>query len=223
MKQDETYFIVSIDDHPLYRKGIADLLDMDESLQMIGEAADGIQGLELVMATNPDIVLLDINMKGSSGIETLQAIKSSEIETLVLMLTVSDNEDDIVSALRSGADGYLLKDMEPEDMLGAIHEAIQGKIAISNQLSQMLAYALRSDENRVDDLASAGLTNREFEILKHIAKGESNKVIADNLDISAATVKVHVKHILKKLNLRSRVEAAVWLLNLTDSDQLNDR
>ncbi|KHF25818.1 two-component system response regulator NarL [Solemya velum gill symbiont] len=221
MKQDETYLVVSIDDHPLYRKGIADLLDMDENLQMIGEAADGMQGLELVLETDPDIVLLDIDMKGTNGIETLKAIKSSNVETLVLMLTVSDNEDDIVAALRSGADGYLLKDMEPEDMLAAIHEAIDGKIAISKQLTQMLAYALRSDDDSIDDLASAGLTNRELEILKHIAKGESNKVIADNLDISAATVKVHVKHILKKLNLRSRVEAAVWLLNLADPDQLN--
>ncbi|OOZ40035.1 two-component system response regulator NarL [Solemya elarraichensis gill symbiont] len=223
MKQDETHLVVSIDDHPLYRKGIADLLDMDENLQMIGEAADGIQGLELVMQTNPDIVLLDIDMKGTNGIDTLKAIKYSNIETLVLMLTVSDNEDDIVAALRSGADGYLLKDMEPEDMLGSIHEAIDGKIAISDQLTQMLVYALRSDENNIDDLASAGLTNRELEILKHIAKGESNKVIAANLDISAATVKVHVKHILKKLNLRSRVEAAVWLLNLTDADQLKHK
>lgn len=221
MKNPETYSVICIDDHPLYRKGISDLLDMSDALQLVGEAANGRQGLELAKKLNPDVILLDIDMKEMNGHETLKAIKSQHIESKVLMLSVSDNEDDVVSALRNGADGYLLKDMEPEDMLQAIDECIQGKIAISDRLAQLLAYALRSDGNPPNDVAVAGLTVREREILKHIAKGKSNKIIAHELDISEGTVKVHVKHVLRKLNLRSRVEAAVWALKSTDLDQFN--
>jgi len=163
--------------------------------------------------------LLDINMKGMSGQETLKVIKQQNADAHVLMMTVSDSEDDVVTALRNGADGYLLKDMEPEDMLKAIHKALQGQIAISEPLTQLLAYALRSDGDPPNDVQAAGLTDRECEILRHVAKGESNKTIAHKLSISEGTVKVHVKHVLKKLNLRSRVEAAVWALKTTDLDQ----
>lgn len=219
METPEHYSVICIDDHPLYRKGIADLLDMDDALDLIGEAADGHEGIKLAQALNPDIILLDINMKGMDGQETLKAIKQLNGEVHVLMMTVSDSEDDVVTALRNGADGYLLKDMEPEDMLQSIHKAMQGQIAISEPLTQLLAYALRSDGDPPNDVDAAGLTERECEILKHVAKGESNKTIAYKLEISEGTVKVHVKHILKKLNLRSRVEAAVWALKSTDLDQ----
>lgn len=220
MNNSATYSVICIDDHPLYRKGIADLMEMSDTLQLIGEAADGRQGLQLANSLNPDIILLDIDMKGMDGHQTLQAIRSENIDCKVLMLTVSDNEDDVVRALRNGADGYLLKDMEPEDMLQSINECIQGKIAISDRLAQLLAYALRSDGNPPNDIKMAGLTDRECQILKHVAQGKSNKVIAYELDISEGTVKVHVKHILRKLNLRSRVEAAVWALKSNDLDQV---
>jgi len=219
MESDVIYTVICIDDHPLYRKGISDLLDMDDELQLVAEAADGQEGLRQAKALNPDIILLDINMKGMNGLETLKAIKQNNADTHVLMMTVSDSEDDVVTALRNGADGYLLKDMEPEDMLKAIHKVLQGQIAISEPLAQLLAYALRSDGDPPNDVQAAGLTGRECEILKHVAKGESNKTIAHKLSISEGTVKVHVKHILKKLNLRSRVEAAVWALKTTDLDQ----
>ena len=217
----DKFSVICIDDHPLYRKGISDLLGMSDVLELVGEAANGQQGLELAKQLKPDVILLDIDMKGMNGHETLKSIKAERIESKVLMLTVSDNEDDVVNALRNGADGYLLKDMEPEDMLCSINECIQGKIAISDRLAQLLAYALRSDGNPPKDVNVAGLTERECEILKYIAKGKSNKVIAHELEISEGTVKVHVKHILRKLNLRSRVEAAVWALKSTDPDQLN--
>ena len=220
METETNYSVICIDDHPLYRKGISDLLAMDDELELIGEAANGREGLQLAQSLNPDIILLDINMKGMDGQETLKAIKQANVESHVLMMTVSASEDDVVTALRNGADGYLLKDMEPEDMLSAIHQAMQGQIAISEPLAQLLAYALRSDGDPPNDVKAAGLTDRECEILKHVAKGESNKVIAHKLEISEGTVKVHVKHILKKLNLRSRVEAAVWALKSTDLDQL---
>ncbi|MBT8439097.1 MAG: two-component system response regulator NarL [Gammaproteobacteria bacterium] len=219
METEVSYTVICIDDHPLYRKGIADLLDMDDELKLVGEAADGQEGLRQIQALNPDIILLDINMKGMDGQETLKAIKQYNADTHVLMMTVSDSEEDVVTALRNGADGYLLKDMEPEDMLKSIHKALQGQIAISERLTQLLAYALRSDGDPPNDVKVAGLTDRECEILRHVAKGESNKTIAHKLSISEGTVKVHVKHVLKKLNLRSRVEAAVWALKTTDLDQ----
>ncbi len=221
METNASYTVVCIDDHPLYRKGISDLLDMDDDLELVGEAADGREGIRLVQASNPDIVLLDINMKGMNGLETLKAIKQFNTDAHVLMMTVSDSEEDVVTALRNGADGYLLKDMEPEDMLRAIHKAMQGQIAISEPLTQLLAFALRSDGDPPNDVLAAGLTDRECEILRHVARGESNKTIAHQLSISEGTVKVHVKHVLKKLNLRSRVEAAVWALKTTDLDQKN--
>lgn len=212
MTEKEKFSLITIDDHPLFRKGVADLIDMDDELVLVGEAANGQDGLRLAEAMKPDLILLDINMKGMDGIETLRAIKALDLDSRVLMMTVSDNDEDVVNALRLGADGYLLKDMEPEDIITNLHDAVNGKIVISAQLTQLLAIALREDANEPEPLEEAGLTERELEILALIAKGMSNKVIAAELEISEGTVKVHVKHLLRKLNLRSRVEAAVWAL-----------
>jgi len=121
MTEDSSYRVLAIDDHPLFRKGIADLLGMDDSLTLCGEAADGASGLQLARELNPDLILLDINMKGMDGLETLKELRSADVDARVLMLTVSDNEDDVVTALRQGADGYLLKDMEPEDILESLN------------------------------------------------------------------------------------------------------
>ena len=212
MTETQKFSLITIDDHPLFRKGVADLIDMDEGLELVGEAANGRDGLALAQAQNPDLILLDINMKGMDGIETLKAIKGLDLDSRVLMMTVSDNDEDVINALRLGADGYLLKDMEPEDIIANLHAAVNGRIVISQQLTQLLAIALREDANEPEPVEDAGLTEREHEILALIAKGMSNKVIAAELDISEGTVKVHVKHLLRKLNLRSRVEAAVWAL-----------
>lgn len=200
---------IVIDDHPLFRKGVADLMEMAPGLSLVGEAASGPEGIELAREAQPDLILLDLNMKGMDGLETLRALKELELDGRVIMLTVSDNEDHVVSALRSGADGYLLKDMEPEDILDRLRTAAAGRMVISDHLTELLAHALREDPVP-EDPDQAGLTEREKEILALIAKGQSNKLIARALDITEGTVKVHVKHLLKKLNLRSRVEAAVW-------------
>jgi len=212
MSDSHKHTILAIDDHPLFRKGVADLIEMDDSLALIGEAANGQDGLRLAKLLKPDLILLDINMKGMSGIETLKAIKQEELDSLILMLTVSDNEEDVLAALRVGADGYLLKDMEPEDILKSIRKAMQGTVVISDHLTQLLAKALRDEDKLTDHAAITPLTFREQEILEHIANGMSNKLIANTLNISEGTVKVHVKHLLKKLNLHSRTEAAVWAL-----------
>ena len=212
MTEEVTQTIITIDDHPLFRKGLADLIEMDDSLVLIGEAASGEEGLNLAVQLEPDLVLLDINMKGMDGLETLRALKAADLDSRVMMLTVSDNEEDVLAAIRAGADGYLLKDMEPEDTLESIRAAASGKLVVSERLTELLAAALRSEANTPQDSEEATLTQREHEILDLIAEGLSNKLIARALDISPGTVKVHVKNVLRKLNLNSRVEAAVWAL-----------
>ncbi len=204
--------VVVIDDHPLFRKGVADLIRMEPRLHLVGEAADGESGLRVARDTDPDLILLDLNMKGWSGLQTLERLRAADLDARIIMLTVSDNEEDVVAALRAGADGYLLKDMEPEDILECLGRATQGRVVISQRLTELLAHALREDP-RPKRPDQAGLTPREEEILALIARGYSNKLIARDLDLAVGTVKVHVKHVLKKLGLRTRVEAAVWAIN----------
>jgi len=203
------YSIIIIDDHPLIRRGIKDLISMDDAFTVVGEADNGNQGLELAISLNPDIILLDLNMEKMDGLQTLQAMKAREIESRIIILTVSDNEKNIVATLRAGADGYLLKDMEPEDMLDRLHQVVDGHIVLSQKVSELVVRGLH-EESRLESRAEAELTRREEEILLLISKGLSNKHIARKLNIVEGTVKVHVKHLLRKLNLRSRVEAAVW-------------
>ena len=155
------------------------------------------------------MILLDLNMKDMSGVEVLRTLKAAGIDSRIVMLTVSDQAEDLMAALQAGADGYLLKDMEPEDLIRQIVEAARGKIAISERLTQLLVNTLR-EKSRPATPAEAGLTDQESRILEHLIDGKSNKLIARDMGIAEGTVKVHVKHVLKKLNLRSRVEAAVW-------------
>ena len=156
------------------------------------------------------MVLLDLNMPGVNGLEALRRLREANYSGRVVMFTVSDHEDDVVAALRNGADGYLLKDMEPEDMVRQLRQAALGRMVISESLTALLAEALRNQRNAPTTPDIHSLTQREREILQQLASGLSNKLIARKLDITEGTVKVHVKHLLKKLNLRSRVEAAVW-------------
>lgn len=206
---DDIQTILVIDDHPLMRKGIIQLIAMEDSLRLAGEAGDGRQGLELARQLRPDLILLDLNMRGLSGLDTLKALKATDLDARVIILTVSDSEEDVVAALRAGADGYLLKDMEPEDVLNSLRAAARGRVALGEGVGSILAVALRH-ESAPRSADSVRLTEREREILSLIAAGYSNKLIARELKIAEGTVKVHVKHLLRKLDLDSRVEAAVW-------------
>jgi two-component system nitrate/nitrite response regulator NarL len=206
--------LVVIDDHPLFRRGVADLIQMSDRLHLSGCASSGAEGVALVRTQKPALVLLDLNMKGMSGIDTLKAIKALDLDSRVVMLTVSDHEDDVTAALRAGADGYLLKDMEPEDILTHLEQAAAGHLTISPRLTELLARALRGLPPPTDSL-----TARERDILRLLATGRSNKLIASQLDIAEATVKVHVKSLLKKLRMRSRVEAAVWAVENIERDR----
>lgn len=205
------YTILVIDDHPLIRRGIKDLVSMDENFNVIGEADSGETGIQLATELLPDIILLDFNMEKMNGLETLIALRSNELDAKIIILTVSDNEKNIVSTLRAGADGYLLKDMEPEEMLHQLNQVVRGHVVLSQKVSELMVRGLH-EESLNEMRNNASLTQREEQIIELIAKGMSNKEIARALNIVETTVKVHVKNLLKKLNLRSRVEAAVWLV-----------
>lgn len=211
LTQDDQYTILLIDDHPMLRSGVKQLISLEPQLKVIGEASNGQQGIELAEELDPDLILLDLNMPGMNGLETLDQLRTRTLSGRVVVFSVSNHEDDVISALKRGADGYLLKDMEPEDLLRSLHQAAAGQVGISEALTPVLAASLResrpSSERDVQQL-----TPRECDILKLIAQGLPNKMIARKLTITESTVKVHVKHLLKKMKLKSRVEAAVWVL-----------
>ncbi len=203
------YTVVVIDDHPLFRKGSEQLFKLDTRFELIADAANGPTGIELTRQLKPDLVLLDLNMQDMDGIEVLKQLKAEKLESVVIMLTVSNSEADIVSALRNGADGYLLKDMEPEDILMKLNRAIEGQTVLDETISTQLVNVLRND-NLSPPSTRIEFTAREEQIVTLIAEGKNNKLIGRELGISEGTVKVHVKNILRKLNLSSRLETAVW-------------
>jgi len=160
-----------------------------------------------------DLIILDQNMPGLSGLDTVKQIRDQGNQAKILMFAVSDSGDDIHNALKLGVNGYLLKDMQPEQVALDIRKALRGELVVSSRLAAVLAQALRTPN--LDDIVS-NLTSRELQVVKMIAKGQSNKMIGNELGISESTVKVHVKHILNKTNLRTRVDVAVWAVNSLD-------
>lgn len=203
--------ILLIDDHPMLRNGVRQLIGMEPTLTVAGEAGNGRDGIALAESLDPDLILLDLNMPEMNGFETLDILRRKPLSGRVVVFSVSNYREDLITALRRGADGYLLKDMEPEELLVALRQAAAGKMVVSPALTEVLAGALR--EVRSDDEPDINsLTPRERDILKLIAQGQPNKMIARKLDITESTVKVHVKNLMKKMKVKSRVEAAVWVL-----------
>lgn len=203
--------ILLIDDHPMLRNGVRQLISMEPTLTVAGEAGNGRDGIALAESLDPDLILLDLNMPEMNGFETLDILRRKPLSGRVVVFSVSNYREDLITALRRGADGYLLKDMEPEELLVALRQAAAGKMVVSPALTEVLAGALR--EVRSDDEPDINsLTPRERDILKLIAQGQPNKMIARKLDITESTVKVHVKNLMKKMKVKSRVEAAVWVL-----------
>lgn len=200
--------IIVVDDHPLFRRGVIQLLKMDPSFNVVAEAGDFEAAMVAVRERDPDIVLLDLNMKHTSGVEILTAIKAFDPSIRVIMLTVSDSPSDLLQCFQNGA-SYLLKDQEPEQILEDIQKAAKGQTVLSASMIQALAECLR-EESFSKERRLSELTEREKSVLKLIAQGKTNKEIGKALEISDGTVKVHVKHVLHKLSFRSRVEAAVW-------------
>lgn len=210
-KQGHSTRIMLVDDHPMLRRGLSDLLFMEDDLLPVAQAGSGQEALTLAQENTLDLILLDLNMPGMDGIETIQALRDAGVEARIIIFSVSDDHQDVLEALRAGADGYLLKDMEPEELIEKIRLAAQGQLALSSELTQVLTQAIRGRAESKKS-APATLTKREKDVLKLIAKGQSNKMIARSLDIAEGTVKVHVKRLLNKLGMRSRTEAAVWVV-----------
>jgi two-component system nitrate/nitrite response regulator NarL len=206
--------VLLIDDHTLFRLGLKNLLERS-GIQVVGAASTGREGLEIIQQLNPDVVLLDMRMPDMDGLDVLRQLRESGVTIPISMLTTSNEEHDLIESLRSGAQGYLLKDMDPEELVAALHKIVEGETIVAPQLAGTLARALqgKSDESEQKTPLS-DLTPRELEILEHLAIGQSNKVIARELGITDGTVKLHVKSVLRKLNVRSRVEAAVIAVEL---------
>ncbi|MDY6828471.1 MAG: two-component system response regulator NarL [Pseudomonadota bacterium] len=200
--------VLVVDDHPLFRRGVLQLLGMASDLTCVAEAADPEQAVQAAVHHRPDLTLLDLNLGGAAGLHTLETLRAGQLGGRIVMLTVSDCEEDVVACLRAGADGYLLKDMEPEQILSNLRVAASGQMVLSPSIAGVLAKVVAGHQPSAHDLAH--LTSREQDILSGISRGDSNKAIARRHGISEGTVKVHVKHVLKKLGLKSRVQAAVW-------------
>ena len=204
--------IVLVDDHALCRNGLSDLLTHRGGMQVVAALSDPEQVIGTLREQRPDLVVLDLRMPALDGLALLRRIRAEGLDTPALVLTMSDSEHDLSAALRAGVRGYLLKDMEPEEVITAIAAAARGELTVAPAMTLKLAQLLQAGTTAKGDRRSllASLTEREREILEHLARGESNKTIARALDISHDTVKLHVRHILAKLNLSSRVEAAVF-------------
>ena len=202
--------LLLVDDHPMLRRGLADLLSLEKDVQIAGQANHGQEAIAFLQEHTVDLIVLDHNMPVMNGIETLKKIRELNIGGKILLFTVSDNIKDVQDALELGADGYLLKDMEPDDIIGNIRRILRGELVISPALAPILAQAMRKP-TQSDSILD--LTDRELQVLQMIKDGMSNKMIGNKLGIAESTVKVHVKHILAKIGLRTRVEAAVWAVN----------
>ncbi|WP_245218628.1 two-component system response regulator NarL [Stutzerimonas chloritidismutans] len=196
----------------MMRRGVRDLLELEDDLEVVAEAGNGEDAIKLAQQTEPDLILMDLNMLGIDGLETTRRMRDADIDARIIMFTVSDEQSHVLEALRNGADGYLLKDMDAEQLIEQIRIAATGRMALSPELTQVLAEAIRVRPKPTGQVQFSSLTKREKEVLRLIAKGQSNKMIARKLGITEGTVKVHVKNLLHKLGLRSRVEAAVWVL-----------
>lgn len=206
--------ILLADDHPLFRSGIKLLLQRQKDIEIVAEASDGAECVKLAKKFKPDMVLLDLNMEGVGGLEALPLLKKEIPDTCVLMLTVSEGADDLVEALKLGASGYLLKNIDTDFLLDSIRRAANGESVMSPQMAANLANAIRSEKKMASEKAELPhLSPRETQIIQLIARGSSNKEIARSLDIAESTVKIHVQGILRKLNLTSRVQAAIYAID----------
>ncbi|WP_249666295.1 response regulator [Nocardioides faecalis] len=203
--------VAVVDDQELFRRGLTMLLGIEPGIEVVGEAGDGVEGVELAVKTAPDVVLLDVRMPKKSGIEACVAIKESVPTTKIIMLTVSDEEADLYEAVKSGASGYLLKDSSIEEVAQGIRVVADGQSLISPSMAAKLIeeFKTMSAPERATGPALK-LTERELEVLRLVAKGLSNRDVAGQLAISENTVKNHVRNILEKLQLHSRMEAVMY-------------
>ncbi|SAK81466.1 response regulator protein [Caballeronia hypogeia] len=208
-----TIRILLIDDHALFRSGVHALLQRQSDFEVVGEAADGIEGLKRAKQYRPDVILLDLNMPGLSGLETLKLLAEDVPQTAVVVLTVSEDLDELTVALREGAAGYLLKTIEADTLASAIRKAATGQPVIADDMTAKLFESMRTPKAVAAPAPADSadpLTTRERDIMRELARGASNKEIARTLLLAESTVKIHVRNILRKLNLTSRVQVAIY-------------
>lgn len=214
MTQDATQKInvLLVDDHTLFRSGIRFLLQRHADFNIVGEAQDGVDGVKRAKQLQPDVTLLDLHMPGISGLEALQLMLQDRPDAVILMLTVSEDAEDLSAALQAGARGYLIKNIDADYLVRAIRRAANGEAVVAEAMTAKLVQQLKGgNQPKVTPPSELDkLTPREKEILACLARGESNKVIARTLNVAESTVKIHVQNVLKKLNLSSRVQAAVF-------------
>ena len=206
--------ILIVDDHTLFRRGIADVLTNRQDLEVIGEAADGLEGLEKAKELKPDVILMDLNMPRCSGMEAIQALQTAMPEVKVLVLTVSEMEEDLFASVKYGARGYLLKGAEPEELVQAIYHVAQGEAIVSPLMATKLLTEFQDltveVKKKPAEEINADLSPREGEVLQLVAKGATNREIGDALFISENTVKTHLQNIMEKLHLANRSQAAAY-------------
>ncbi len=198
--------LLVVDDHALFRAGLISLLQDMDDFQVVGQAGDGLEALGLIPETKPDVILLDVNMPRMSGVETVKAIRKlpQDEQPRILMLTISKNDEDLLGSIAAGADGYLLKDADPDELRQSLHLVQKGMSVLSPQVTRRVLEAVSSDTTRMPD---SSLSTREMEVLECLSQGMTTVQIANQLFISENTVKTHVRHILEKLNAANRVEA----------------
>ncbi|HGU1010428.1 TPA: nitrate/nitrite response regulator protein NarP [Escherichia coli] len=209
MPEATPFQVMIVDDHPLMRRGVRQLLELDSGFEVVAEAGDGASAIDLANRLDIDVILLDLNMKGMSGLDTLNALRRDGVTAQIIILTVSDASSDVFALIDAGADGYLLKDSDPEVLLEAIRAGAKGSKVFSERVNQYLGE--REMFGAEEDPFSV-LTERELDVLHELAQGLSNKQIASVLNISEQTVKVHIRNLLRKLNVRSRVAATILFL-----------
>ena len=207
--------ILLIDDHTLFRSGIRLLLQRQPDIEVVDEAADGLEGIKLAKRHQPDVILLDLNMPGLSGLDTLQLLAQDLPDTAVVVLTVSEEADELKAALRDGARGYLLKNIDAETLVAGVRRAAAGEPVISDSMTAKLVAHFRTPKKAASapvPVTADKLTPREREIVQGLARGESNKEIARTLDVAESTVKIHVQNILQKLGAGDRTKAVTLAL-----------
>ena len=208
---DKKIRVLLVDDHTLFRSGIKSLLQRSEEFEVVDEAGDGLEGIKRARSHKPDVVLLDLHMPGVSGLEAVKVIAEELPEVHVLMLTVSEDAQDLMDALRGGACGYLLKNIETDALLDGIRRSANGESIVSPQMTAQLIQGVRSPVKASNVTVERDkFSPRERDILICLSQGESNKEIARALNLAESTVKIHVQNIFKKLNMTSRVQVALY-------------
>ena len=204
--------VLIVDDHDLFRAGLRQLLEEQERVHVVGEASGGAQAVQLVSESAPDVVVMDLNMPGMSGVEATRQISSLAPLTRVVVLTISDQDSDVMDAILAGACGYLLKDSSIQELMAGIRAASHGESLISPTIAAKVLQRVRatSTQPEIANTIRAELSDREIEVLKLIANGKDNAVIAAELHISPKTVKNHISNILMKLQIDNRIQAAVY-------------